>query len=180
VFNFLTEPLLALREIYRVLVPGGTLLVSYYPVPSLATLQDDLRKQLAAVRPPGFRPITLSRSETTLPRRRRFDGQIREVGLLREREYVTGLEDSRFGRWLRVEMLLPLSELASRFDLLPHRFVVARKPGSGSGASPPADVLSCPRCRADLPMTNGPLALPILCDSCGAQFPAISGTVDFR
>lgn len=160
VYNFLADPAAALRECVRVLVPGGHLIVSYEPKPSLGTLAGDLRTALARKERP-FRTQTFSDVDVVpvhpssfpawAPTRRRFASTLREAQLRLDREFGTGLEDYLPFRWLPAAVFPALSEaFGSSVDgLFPSRWVLASTTSSGGPEirlPPLAEVLACPRC----------------------------------
>jgi SAM-dependent methyltransferase len=176
VYNFLLDPDRVLSELYRVLVPGGALVFSFHPVPSLGTLFEDLRHSLAERPPDGFVPITFRRREILLPRRSRVAGALRRAGFIIGPERVTGLEDFGPGHRIPLRTLLGLSEATSGSSLLPHRFVRADRPGRFDDTVPPMGlVLACPRCRASWSRIPKPGATGLECPSCGHEFEVTPG-----
>lgn len=181
VYNFLVDPRRALGEIDRVLAPGGVVVLSYHPVPSFGTLFDDFRHLLAERRPPGFAPVTFSRTEYLQPRRERVAKTLEDAGLKIDWERVTGLEDNRAGRWIPLPALRSLARLLAPLNLLPHRFVRARTGRGGAGSLPPLPtILACPRCGAPGLSSEFPPTSPPSCRGCGAVFPFQDGIADLR
>jgi SAM-dependent methyltransferase len=133
VYNFLPDPARAIEELYRVLAPGGMLVFSYFAVPSLVTLQDDVKVALHRPLPDRWRPRTFRRLEIEHPRRARVDRLLTAAGFRIVREYACGTEDFRPLRWLPKDLFVGVAGLALPWTVLPHRFVAARRPeGAGS------------------------------------------------
>lgn len=147
VYGFLRDPASALREIARVLVPDGLLVLSYEPKPTLQSLVDDLKMALS--RGPGekVRPRTFSRAPVSevhpsiypawAPTRARFGEVLGSSGFDLREEGPTGLEDYRFLRKLPTGMFVGLSHALSRMGGFPSRFIVARRSPRTSPASYP-------------------------------------------
>ncbi|MCI4347269.1 MAG: class I SAM-dependent methyltransferase [Thermoplasmata archaeon] len=127
VYNFLVDPSRALSELWRVLAPGGYLFLSYHPLRSLATLQDLFRHALEKPNLAGPTPSVEGRTPPELPSRRSFAATLATSGFERVEEFVTGVEDYRFTRWIPIGSYLGLSELMVEVPLFPQRFVLARK-----------------------------------------------------
>lgn len=137
VFGFLTDPPAALNEISRVLAPGGVLVLSVEPHPTLGSLVDDLKLGFSRADGPRNRPRTFSR-DPVVPVRpsaypawshtrahvRRLAG---EAGFVLESEFPCGLEDLAGFRRFPTSLLLSLSRALSRMGGFPSRFLVLRK-----------------------------------------------------
>jgi SAM-dependent methyltransferase len=159
VYNFLTRPGEALREIGRVLVPGGGLLLTCNPRPSTGTLIDDVRRALARRTGERMRSMTFSRADVVPvvpsgipavnPTRRFFRRTLREAGLRPAVTYGSGLEDFRWARRLPAQLFLSAGRELGRSPMFPLVWEVARSgPGDGAAALPPLRrSLACPRCR---------------------------------
>lgn len=184
VYNFLVDPDRALRELARVLVPGGHLLLSYHPYPSIATAFDQLGRALR-------RPVSSPRDAGTtgprpperpeLPTRRSFAAALARSGFETVREFATGLEDSRFGRWVPTSSYLAISEILVRGPIAPQLFVLARKPGKRSGPiSPVEEILACPACGRAYGRLSGPPVEGLSCAGCGQRVPLRGTILDFR
>ncbi len=191
VLGFLAQPLEALREVRRVLGPGGRLVVSYNPRPSLATLVDDLkvglsllprermesmtfsRRSVVPVRPSSFPAWSMTRSE--------FRRTIASAGFTWLLERPTGLEDFPVFRRLPADTFVSLSSALADAGGFPTRFALVRRPGD-----PPEQpvawesLLSCPACLEPLgspPAADNPAWA---CSRCGRTWPRKDGIVDLR
>jgi ubiquinone/menaquinone biosynthesis C-methylase UbiE len=190
VFNFLSSPSLALREVARILVPGGSLVVSYHPRPSIETLTDDLRRGLHRRWGDTFVARTLAgdRTEGTpaadLARPPPSRAEVEEIFRTEwapEVDQGVGLEDYRPFRWLPTPALRGLNQLLDRPNVLPMRLARFRRGGGRPVPLPTLDdVLACPRCRH--PPSGGDWGFDRegRCDACGFVFATPDGVVDAR
>jgi SAM-dependent methyltransferase len=190
VFNFLSSPTLALRELARVLAPGGSLVVSYHPRPSIETFSDDLRRGLHRRWGDSYRPLTFAREPPPPDPKGHVARWPPSRAELRacfasdwesEVEQAVGLEDYRVFRWLPDPTLRGLSRLLGGPDLLPMRMARFRRPGNGEAALPPlGSILACPRCGR--PPAGGEWGFDTSgrCVGCGFEFRRVDGVIDGR
>jgi SAM-dependent methyltransferase len=181
IYNFLVDPGLALREMCRLLVPGGFLLLSYHPDASFATVHHRLRQSLRPPTPSGAGPVKHDRSAPELPSRTSFRRTLSRSGFETVSEFATGMEDYWFGRRVPTRTHLGLSELVVTLPLYPQRFVLARKPGTPVGRLPLLDrILACPRCRTGFGPVDFPPKNSLRCAHCGFEAPVEREVPDLR
>jgi SAM-dependent methyltransferase len=182
VYHHIRDPAGFLGELGRVLAPGGLLLLSYTPKPTIGTLEQDLRGFLQS-RPSG---LTWDRSDSQefgpnpfpiiVPTAERVRRDVRAAGFEVVRELGEGPE--RVASWFPIQSL---HGGAARFPgsfLFPTRFLLARRMGTG-GAELPAlgSILACPRCRT--PTGERPLrgSWTIPCVHCGLEMELRDGVL---
>lgn len=137
VFGFLTDPEGALREVHRVLLPRGMVILSFAPHPSVGSLLDDLKVSFARSRDEPVTPMTFSRQSVVPVRPSAYPAwshtraHLRRVaeaaGFSLESDYPCGVEDFAGFRRLPVPVFVSLGRALSRLGGFPTRFVVLRK-----------------------------------------------------
>lgn len=171
VYHHIRNPSEFLAELARVLAPGGTLLLSYTPKPSVATLAFDLRAFLRA----EAAGLTWDRSDTSeyasrpypivVPTAVRVRQDVRNAGFEVVREIGEGPE--RLAAWLP---LRSDGRAASKFPTsyaFPIRFLIARRTaGAPRAVSPLAESLTCPRCQTPIPPRGPAEAWQFDCPRC--------------
>lgn len=192
VYNFLPDPETALKEIRRVLAPGGRLILSCDPKPSLATLVGDLRVVLSDSERP-FHSETFSHGDLVrvhpspfpawAPTRLRLVRTLNSAGFAMEKLLGTGLEDYRPLKQLPVPVFLGLLrafDVAPR-GIFPTLFVSARSTLSGEPTHtlPPfGDMLGCPNCRSPLGSVSLGDDWERGCPKCGQRMSLRNGSLE--
>ena len=194
VFNFLSNPVKALREMARVLIPGGSLIFSYSPRPSIATLTDDVKfairfqeKKVALKN--SWKPITFSRRDIArlepaeIPTFS-FSGNyvnalLAETNLSEVTCLSSGLEDYRLTEHLPLEFFLNLAFSFRRVPWMPTRFIlVSKAQGKGNLIRNFDDIFCCPRCKN--PLELGDDTVSIQCNTCRFHTEGREGFSDLR
>jgi SAM-dependent methyltransferase len=188
-YNFLDDPGRTLREIRRVLLPGGHLILSYSPKPSLATFVDDLKLWRAGEE--KFGSATFSREDVVpvrpssfpawAPTRARFQRTLEQEQFLLLREFPTGFEDFRpFGR-LPVEFFIQLAAGFQGLGGFPNRLAVARSRAGPSPALPEwSAIWACPRCGRPFRLPEGGSPALSSCAECHLPLRLEDGIVEAR
>jgi|HubBroStandDraft_1064217.scaffolds.fasta_scaffold61042_2 ubiquinone/menaquinone biosynthesis C-methylase UbiE len=155
-YNFLETPGRALAEIRRVLVPGGSLVLSYYPKPSLATLVDDFKVWSAGIdgpfesatfSPHDLVPVRPSTFRAWAPTRARFRRTLEAEQYSLLREFPTGLEDFRPFGVMPAKLFVRLASEFPKLGGFPNRLVLAQTPpGPSAPLRPWSEIWACPRC----------------------------------
>ncbi len=176
VLDFLPDPLVALRELHRVLTPGGWLLLSYFSAGSVARRWDGVMKRIRDPADPAGR-----RSGGARPTRAEFRRMAEEAGFLWGGERGTGLEDLRVLRRLPATTFVGLSRGLGRSGWLPHHFVLLRRAGvPPTRITPLEEGLICPDCGSAL-VAGGPRSFaPADCPTCGRARSGAGGVLDLR
>jgi SAM-dependent methyltransferase len=190
VYNFLEDPGTTLAEIRRVLLPGGMLVLSYCPKPSLATLVDDAKVWSGGSELP-FESATLSRQDLVpvrpssfpawAPTRGRFRRTLESEQFTLLREFPTGFEDFRPFRMLPVGFFVRLASDFSDVGGFPNRLVVAQTTlGPGDPLRAWSEIWACPRCGAPFRLPEGDSGRLEPCTACQLPLDLTDGIVDAR
>lgn len=181
VYNFLVDPVRALRELARVLVPGGVAVMSYFAVPSLATVWDEVQRSLHGRGPGRCAGLGWCGPDRALPTRDEFLRVVRDAGFEPIRSFGVGLEDFRPFRWVPDTALLGMGRAFGPTAWLPHHFAVLRAPGESGERFPAAvDLLQCPDCGIALHESPGVEGFPRACPSCARPILRVGGVMDLR
>lgn len=191
VFNFLSKPESAMQEITRVLAPGGSLVMSYNPKPSIATFIDDLKAILrySSMVGDNWKPVTFSTGDvvrihpSSIPAFsfsvRYFARLMSESGLAAVAESASGLEDYRFVDRLPDELFQKMAFSLYRMPMMPTRFVLARKiNGSGKLIMEADSIYCCPQCRSSIWLDDA--STQTFCGTCGFRRDNCEGLPDLR
>ena len=189
VFNFASLPDRVLNEISRVLVPGGFLIISISPKPSLSTFMDDLKYHFYEKHSNrgASTTITFSRedmsevhpaSSPTYAMRRGFIRNLFKINKLAELKRISsGLEDYFLLRRLPTRFFIKLGAIFQDFFIFPNTFYLLQTSGgTGSSIAGMNEILACPECGLAFPKgvdLNG-----VSCESCGFKVTVDEGIVD--
>jgi len=190
VLGFLQDPRAALEEIGRVLSPGGTLVLSYNPHPSVESLVADVKAALRRRPGDSFESMTFSRRATVPVQpsafpawsltRGRFRELILDSGFEPIREWPTGFEDYGGLRRLPTSVFVGASRAFGAIGGFPIRLALTRRSGRSRGSMVDwAEVLACPRCRGPMP-TAGVGRSASACPRCRQRWPVEEGVLDLR
>lgn len=135
-YHRLADPDRVIRELHRLLVPGGTLVLSVYPRPSAFTVVRDVTK---AVSRSQAHPWTLAPRDRVEDSSGTHPGYLETVALTRERltrlgfagviEWGSGWEELALGRWLPLSVWRSGGRSLRWFPGAPIRTFIARRGG---------------------------------------------------
>jgi SAM-dependent methyltransferase len=154
VHHHLADPGAAMKEIARVLAPGGTALITYSPRSGLRSFVHDVRVVFGRPKVANDRFLLFARGDHILVRdrplnryitgQRRFQRDLNEAGLKAVRSY--GGVETLAARLFPLTFALAGSQAWPAAPVFSDRWVVARKEGGPSELPPWREILACPRC----------------------------------
>ena len=167
VFNFVSQPFQVLRDLSRILVPGGFLLISINPKPSLATIVDDFKLHMAEskVKSRESKSVTFSRlnisevhpaSSPTFAFKRNFIEQLfHKNNLSVRRKISSGLEDYSLLKRIPLNFYLKIGTMFNFFPLFPTTFFLLQKKQDKVIPLPDIhNILKCPKCGSGITLKD--------------------------
>ena len=179
VLHHIAEPLLALNQIHRVMMPGGTFILEYANKQNLkAILRFLMRRQ-------DWNPFTIESVEF-VPLNFDFHpkvvrGWLAEAGFELQRQLtVSHFRMNLLKRILPTKLLVALDSAAQLtgdwWQLTPSVFTRSEVVGVSSAQTSGA-FFRCPNCSHNL---NDQTSQALICAGCGTVWPIVDGIYDFR
>lgn len=178
VFNFISQPLQVMKELSRIIIPGGNLLISVSPKPSLSTLIDDLKYSASNERERMSKRSTITFSNynmsevhpasyPTFAFKRSFIRNLFEVsGFIELTKISSGLEDYLMLNTLPVRSLLRIGTIFKSIPIFPTDFFLLQKKCDLSGPLEfVQEIFQCPKCQSKLSKQEN--ANELICKHCG-------------
>lgn len=188
VHHHLANPGLALREVVRVLSPGGTALVTFSAWTRFGAAAHDARRLLRRPKVRNDRYLLRARGGHVevrdVPLRqyvtsaRRFFDDLASCGLVPDRSF--GGPETMAARLLPLPLGLAAGTRWPGAPVFSTRWVVARKPGSPAPLPAWEEILACPRCGGSGPRLESGTPVGGPCRRCGLDLAAEGGVLDAR
>jgi ubiquinone/menaquinone biosynthesis C-methylase UbiE len=189
VFNFVSQPIHVFRKISNILAPGGFLLISINPKPSVATLVDDIKYHVInnEAKLSKAKSVTFSRSKIsevhpasspTFAFKRKFIEELFSMNNLSQRMKIsTGIEDYSLIERLPTKFFLKVGTLFNFFPLFPTNFFLLQKKNHHAGRLPDIhQILKCPKCGSKITMNGEPTVHT--CRICSSVYTMDQGILD--
>lgn len=186
--HHLADPLRAFREVSRVLVPGGTALITYNDRSWMRSLIHDARIVLRRPHVANDRLLLRAREGHLQVREhptrqfittpRRFEEDIHGAGLEIERSY--GGPETVAARLLPLRLGVLGGRLWPGAPIFSTRWMIVKRSGPRTEPCPWEDILACPRCGATGPKLGVGTHLDGPCPQCGFLYRWEEGLLDAR
>jgi ubiquinone/menaquinone biosynthesis C-methylase UbiE/ribosomal protein S27AE len=187
--SFLSKPLPVLQEISRILIPGGHIIISVSPKPSIATLVDDIKSFLNQMNRKGRGATSFSTSEmeqstqsdypSFVLSRKYISGILREAGFVEISAISSGLEDYRLLNLFPAGAYFKWGSAFPFLMIWPTITILAEKEGDDKNLAVEFDRnFICPKCGNNLILNQENVRY--FCENCGYESGEVTDIIDLR
>ena len=182
VLNFIENPEMSIKELHRILKPGGILIFSFYPTGSIADLLDIILNQSAKEK---------SQIEETRDKRMVLRSNFREFffkrsyalkilsdeNLLIQEVASSGFEDYLFLKKIPPAIFIKLSKFLGRFFIAPHTFFSVKSKDNISDTPASNNVFRCLNCKQNIEINRLKFDYETKCPICGHKLSFKNGVL---
>ena len=172
VLNFIENPAISIKELHRILKPGGILILSFYHTGSIADLFDIIinqrtEKNIWARRSRDKKRVKRSNFREFFFKKSYIHRILSDENLFINKAASSGLEDYLFLKKLPPAIFIKLSYFLGRSLIAPHTFFSVLNKESISDIDDDGNLFRCIKCKQSIEINQSEFNYETKCPSCG-------------